>query len=298
MRSENQLPCRSCTSRSSGVTVSIDLVISCSRSGQSMFGLMWPIGRPMSSGHQVQDALGHRREAADAQVARDDDDRDLDAAEQVHEVAVDPAELVVAAVQLLVHRVELLVGRLQLLLGGVELLVGRLQLLVARQDLLVGGLQLLVRGFELLDDRLQDTRGWSPAPLSRETCWLHPVDRDGRPIRRGHAGAPASPRRSRVTPSNSTRKCGRVHAGERVRPRRRPRASPPFDLTRTCFLRTAAALARGLCSAARSPWSNPSRAIFRRLMLGSPGAGSRNTPVCPRNWTICRSSSTITPGGA
>src|SRR5207244_3241544 len=114
---------------------------------------------------QVQDLLGHRREAADTEIDGHDDDGDLHAREQVREVAVHPAQLIVAAVQLLVHRVELLVGRLELLLGGVQLLVRALQLLVARQRLLVRRLQLLVRRLELLDGRLQVLAVRSQLPL-------------------------------------------------------------------------------------------------------------------------------------
>ena len=48
-----------------------------------MFGLMWPIETVDVGRNQIQHLLGHRREAADAQVGADDDDGDLHAAEQV-----------------------------------------------------------------------------------------------------------------------------------------------------------------------------------------------------------------------
>ena len=185
-------------------------------------------------------------------------------------------------VQLLVHRVELLVGRLQLLLGGVQLLVGRLQLLVAREDLLVGRLQLLVGGLQLLDDRLEVLAAGRELLLAAErragglraACGLARRRRRPRPRRFARA-------------SKRTRKWRWRRHRSAGRPRRRRRASRRSTRTRRpSFGAPACASCAPRCSAVRRPCSRPSRAIFSRFRLASPGAGSRNGPVCPRNWTI------------
>jgi hypothetical protein len=105
---------------------------------------------------QVQDRLRARREAADAQVAPEEDDRDQDAVDQVREVVAVLGQLEVAGLELLIDRVELLVARLDLLLRGLELLVDALELLVRRLHLLVRRLQILVRGLLLLDHGLEE----------------------------------------------------------------------------------------------------------------------------------------------
>ena len=73
-------------------------------------GLMWPMARPSRPGIRFStfSAIGVKRRMRRSRA--DDHDGDLDAAEQVDEVAVDAAQLVVAAVQLLVDGVQLLVG--------------------------------------------------------------------------------------------------------------------------------------------------------------------------------------------
>jgi len=48
--------------------------------------------------------------APDPAVAADDDDRQVDAGQEIHEVAVELVELLVAHLQLVVDRGELLVG--------------------------------------------------------------------------------------------------------------------------------------------------------------------------------------------
>ena len=101
------------------------------------FGLIWPIGRPDVAGNQIEELFGPRREPADAEIAADDHDGDVHAAEEIGEVAVDTGQLVVARVQLVVHRVQFFVRALQLFFRGVQLLVRALKLLVARQDFLV-----------------------------------------------------------------------------------------------------------------------------------------------------------------
>src|SRR4029453_6287349 len=107
------------------------------------------------TGNEVEYLPRHWRKATNAQVARDDDDGDLDAGEKIDEVAIDPAHFVVSSAELFVQRVELFVGRLELFLCGVELLVRALKFLVAGENLFVRRLELLVGRLEFLDDGLE-----------------------------------------------------------------------------------------------------------------------------------------------
>ena len=75
------------------------------------------------AGNQVQQLFGLRREAPDAQVGAQDDDRDAHTLEHVVQFVVELAQLEVAVLQLLVERRELFVGGLELLLGGFQLFV-------------------------------------------------------------------------------------------------------------------------------------------------------------------------------
>ena len=100
---------------------------------------------PQISGDQIEHGARSWRESAHAPLGVDDDHRDLDARENVDQIVVRIAELMVSVLQLLVHRLELLVARLQLLLRGLDLLVARLQLLVRRLQLLVRDAELLAR---------------------------------------------------------------------------------------------------------------------------------------------------------
>ena len=105
--------------------------------------------------HQMEQLLRERREATDAQVRPEHDDRHLHAADQVQQVVVDAMQLQVAVVQLVVDGRQLLVARLDLLLRGLQLLVAALQFLVGRLHLLVGDLQFVVGDLLLFDHRLQ-----------------------------------------------------------------------------------------------------------------------------------------------
>ena len=106
-------------------------------------------------GNQVEQFFRRRREPPDAEVRPEHDDGHLDAAEQVHEVVVEPVRFLVAVVQLGIDGGQLFVAGLDFFLRGFEFFVGALQLLVRRLDLLVRRLQFLVRGLLLLDHRLQ-----------------------------------------------------------------------------------------------------------------------------------------------
>src|SRR6187200_975052 len=52
---------------------------------------------------QIEDFLRHRREATDSQIARDDDNSDLNTCEKIYQVAVDEAQFFVPPVKLLVE---------------------------------------------------------------------------------------------------------------------------------------------------------------------------------------------------
>jgi hypothetical protein len=72
--------------------------------------------RPPAIGRdQVEDRRCGRREAADDEIAVEEDRRDQGALEQVAQVGVGVVELVDLAVELGVDRMQLLVDRLQLL---------------------------------------------------------------------------------------------------------------------------------------------------------------------------------------
>ena len=252
---------------------------------------MCAIERSRSAGIRLSTLSAIGREAADPQVAADDDDGNLHAADQVDEVAVDAAQLVVARLQLIVDRVQLFVGRLQFLLGGVELLVGALQLLVARQDLFVRRLQLLVGGLELLDDRSACTRGWPRARAAARSASTTCV------TLRAAAGF-ALPRASLIGGEPRCDVSRRTAPGNAA-------ARPPLSGTTSTLTRSPAVARRARCRSSRRAGRLDlargsarrcarRRAVLRaascsRLRLASPGAGSRNGPVCPRNWTICRS---------
>ena len=120
-----------------------------------MFGLMSSSGRPRSAGTTFRMLLRLGREAADPAFAVEDEDRDVDGGQQVQEIAVDLADLLIAAVELVVDGGQLLVGRLQLFLRRLQLLVHALELFVPGDQLLVGRAEIVVRPAVLLDERLQ-----------------------------------------------------------------------------------------------------------------------------------------------
>ena len=190
-----------------------------------MLGLMSSIGRPTSAGRTFRMLARLGREAADAALAVEDDDRDVDGAEQVDEVAVDLGDLVVAAVQLVVDGGQLLVGRLELLLGGLELLVHALELFVAGDELLVGRAELVVGPAVLLDERLEVLLGRRELVLE---LGEPPVARRAQSTRGAACGRRRWRRRRPArASSNSTTKSGSLtsgQAGERESPRGRTSA--------------------------------------------------------------------------
>jgi len=126
------------------------------------------------------------------ETAVEDHDRDVDAGEEVAEVAVELPQLRVAVPQLLVDGRQLLVRRLDLLLGRLQLLVRALQLLVRRQDLLLRRAQLLfaVSGPRMIDCRNSSSgqlpaAGAPPAGSTRR----RPAGRRGRGRPRGRTPA-------------------------------------------------------------------------------------------------------------
>ena len=124
----------------------------------------------MSDGIRLKMSSAPRRVALDAQLAVEEDRRDLGRRDQVLQVVVDLAglvdldlQLVVDGGQLLVHRLELFLAGLelfgrgaQLLVDGLQFLVGRLQLLGGRLGLLETLLQVLLLPVELRLEMLDD----------------------------------------------------------------------------------------------------------------------------------------------
>ena len=170
---------------------------------------MSPIGRPTSVGIRLSSfsAAGVKR-----RMRRSGPTMTMaicDAAEQVDEVVVEPAQLLVAVVQLVVDGGQLLVARLDLLLGGLQLLVGALQLLVGRLHLLVGGLQLFVGGLLLLDQRLQVLARGRQLLLQRHGLRVLLRPARWRPTGRGAAVQGLALRRHRTSTSRIRLRLGR-----------------------------------------------------------------------------------------
>ena len=227
----------------------------------------------------------------------------LRAAEEVGQVVVEPGQFHVPVLELLVDRRQLFVDRLELFLGRLQLLVGALQLLVAGEDLLVGRFQLLVGGVLLLDDRLEvvphrgellpaarsisrsrSSGGREAAPVPRPSV-ATPEKRSTRIEPRQPAGRAVVRSRLAAAPDTAAGSClglleqdqeaafagaGQLH-----------RKDPEVDLLgrplrpgsgRPAFAARGVLLA-GTRRGRRGARANrPSRAIFRRLWLGSPGA--------------------------
>ena len=215
----------------------------------------------MSAGDQVQDLLGHRREAADAQVAPT----------MTIAIWTLPSRLMRSLLtrlssslrpcssSLTVFSSSLV--RLQLLLGGVELLVGALQLLVARQDLLVGRLQLLVGGLELLDDRLQvlaagrELRARSALQRARRRWPLALAGADSARLRRlgGRRGAQSNS--TRKWPPAGGRRAGRPRGRRRPAGRSRLTLQPVLADGRPLLARRLERGAQAVAAALRAPSS-------------------------------------------
>ena len=77
-------------------------------------------------GNQVKQGRRRGGKAANAEVALQHQNGDVDAAQQVLKVVADAGGLGIAAVELVVDGAELFVGGLNLFLSGLELFVGAL----------------------------------------------------------------------------------------------------------------------------------------------------------------------------
>lgn len=147
-------------------------------------------GAPHIPGQDVGHLARGRREAPHAALQVDDDERQLDAGEDVDEVAGELVELRVAVPELVVDGAQLLVRGLQLLLGALQLLVRGLQLLVGRDELLVGRGELVGGRLMVHHERLHVVpRRGQLGPQALEVL--------ARGLPGARAGGPLGPRRAR-----------------------------------------------------------------------------------------------------
>ena len=230
-------------------------------------------GRPRSMSFRLKILRDRRREAADQQVAVEEDRGDLGAVEQVAQIVVGLVELLDLALQLVVDRLQLLVDRLRLLARGFQFLVGRLQLLVDRDQLLVRRFQLLERGLVLLDQRLQ--------PLARLAQLAFELFGGGRLVLRS---APAAAGRALAA-----RRCRRTRSGTAAR--RRDRAADRSSDRGTAPGRRSRRAAPGARPGAASRPPRAARSAGRAAARAAPSRRRCASGRRARFRDICRSAS-------
>ena len=258
-----------------------------------MFGLMWPIGRPMSAGIRLStfSAIGVKRRMRRSALT------------MTMAICTLPSRLIRSLLTRLSSSLRPCSSSLTVLSSS---------LVDCSSSFAVSSSSLVLCSSSLLD-RISSLADCSSS-LAASSSWMidcrySRLAASSRCEQLGSAPSPLAALRRLPPPPAAS--CGSI---ARRRTARR-KCAPPVGGQRNHLERDAAATAsrahlqavladagRGSCapSAARyaAPYSSPSRAIFSMFRLASPGAGSRKAPVWPRNCTIWRSLSTTTPGGA
>ena len=234
----------------------------------------------------VQNASRLGREAADPPLAIEDDDRNVYGYEQIQEIAVDQADLLVPDLKLVIDGGQLFIRRLQLFLRRLQLLVHALELFVARHQLLVGRAEIVIGASVLLDESLQVLLGRSELVLQARNPsviffrLLGHASSGGGCLRRPGAVTRV---RERVLEQHDEQRLGQARIAaerkdEKVAPLREPVSvdlHPAAPDGRHPLFASATALRKAEIS--------PGRAIMATSLRGAPGAICRNAPVRPRN---------------
>ena len=110
---------------------------------------------PDIAGDKVQRLCGGCIEPPDLQFIPDQQDRDIDAAQDIQQVVVALRYFLVAVLELVVHGAQFFIGGLKLFLGRFQLLVDALQLFVAGLHFFIERLEFLGGRLIFRNDRLQ-----------------------------------------------------------------------------------------------------------------------------------------------
>ena len=107
-------------------------------------------GAPYIGGNEVEDLARGRREAANHQITRQQQNGRVNADLHITEIGVEPVQFTVPADHFIIDRGQLFVGGLQFFFRSLQLLVDTLQFFVGALHLFAGRLEFLVRRFVLL----------------------------------------------------------------------------------------------------------------------------------------------------